>query len=611
MANEDFIFRLGADITQFTKSISEVEAELKTVKSELKNLTGQALVQANAYIQQLQGSLTNLNKVGFTGVAKGAQQGQTALFALGQVARDLPFGFIAIQNNLPLLVDQFVALKQSTGGATKALGAILNSIAGPAGLAFAFGVVTSAITGLVQEYGSLSNALGQIFGLTTRTKIATEEFAKSQIKAQASGYAEAASIDNLLKILNNSNSTYQERLGAYQGLKNIIPDVIDSLDKEKTVNGQNFEELKKLAAIKKENIVLDGVRKALIAAIEKETTNAFTNLARLQKQDFFGDFPNALKGIIKGYAPFLAIQLETIDQIGQSADAYTYLSGILDGLDTKIAKNTGVLTQNTDAYNKQQQAIKDAAKEKDRLNKLAQKENLNNLKAIIDVLKSKDRERKALRQQTLEENTIIGLRERANAAYDKYLAKKKEEAAVNKKLFGFRADFTESIKNVSAPSIDKVIFDKEKLDAISAEYNKLVQQRFENIQSIIETTLTQPLINLFDTVLEGGKVSFKDFADQAIKQLKRILIQIGINAAASALVNSLVPGGTVIPSLFEKAKDIVIGGGGVNVGRPSAVNFGGINAGGFAMNGAVSLSLRGSDLVGALNRTNTNINRIG
>jgi len=63
-SNQDFIFTLGADISQFTKSITEVERELKDVRNSLKNQTGQAIVETNKYIQQLEGSLTNLRKTG-------------------------------------------------------------------------------------------------------------------------------------------------------------------------------------------------------------------------------------------------------------------------------------------------------------------------------------------------------------------------------------------------------------------------------------------------------------------------------------------------------------------------------------------------------------------
>lgn len=614
MAEQDnFIFKLGADITPFTKSITQVEAELKRVRNELKTKTGQAIVETNAYIQQLEQSLVDLKKVGFTGVAKGAQQGQNALFALGQVARDLPFGFIAIQNNLPLLVDQFVALKQSTGSANKALGAILNSIAGPAGLAFGFGVLTSAITGLVQEYGSLSNALGQIFGLVSRTKIATEELDKAQIKSRASALGETQSINTLVGVLNNSQSTYSERLGAYNRLNEIIPDVLDGLDKEKTLNGQNKKELKGLIDLKKQNILLDATRQALIKAIEKEAENAFTALAKAQKQDFFGNLGNALKGILKGFPPFIAAQLEAIDQANQSGEAYDFLSKKLENVDLQITKNQGVIDKNTEAYKKQQKAIKDATDAKDKENKenerleklqfklINQKKELINLDELSARGTFTKSEMEGMRQNFLKQ--VAALKERQ---------KIEKDLASQKVTKGFLVDTIEGFKDINGPKIEDTIFNLDRMKAISSEYQKLVQQRFENIKGIVQDTLTQPLTYLFDTILEGGKISWKELGNIVVEQLKRIAIQITTTAAAVAIADLLTKGGySASVKLFNKATGIVDRGGtGVNVGRPSAVNFGGIQ-GGIGLSGQVVFVQRGTDLVGVLNRSNATINRVG
>ena len=49
-------------------------------------------------------------------------------------------------------------------------------------------------------------------------------------------------------------------------------------------------------------------------------------------------------------------------------------------------------------------------------------------------------------------------------------------------------------------------------------------------------------------------------------------------------------------------------GGAKSVAAPS---FGGVQGGGMQMAGAVNLTLRGSDLVGSINRTNSTINKVG
>ena len=79
------------------------------------------------------------------------------------------------------------------------------------------------------------------------------------------------------------------------------------------------------------------------------------------------------------------------------------------------------------------------------------------------------------------------------------------------------------------------------------------------------------------------------------------------------MANIIVPGaGTLAVNTANAAQRGAanIGGGGVSVGRPSAVNFGGIQ-GGIGLSGQVVFVQRGTDLVGVLNRSNATINRVG
>ena len=134
----DLVFSLGMDVSQFTKSISDVENELKNLRESLKTATGQGIVETNVKIKQLEQSLVDLKKVGLDQLPKGTANATNALTSLSGVARDLPFGFIAIQNNLPLVVDQFSALSKTSGGLIGALKNVGLALIGPAGLSFAF-----------------------------------------------------------------------------------------------------------------------------------------------------------------------------------------------------------------------------------------------------------------------------------------------------------------------------------------------------------------------------------------------------------------------------------------------------------------------------------------
>jgi len=148
---DNFIFEIGGNIDAFKKTISEVEAELKRVRGTLKNQLGQGLVDANKNISQLEQSIVNLKQVGLDKLPSSASKGAGALFSLSQVARDAPFGFIAIQNNLPLVVDQFSTLSKTSGGLVGALKNVGLALIGPAGISFAFGAIVAGVTTLVQN----------------------------------------------------------------------------------------------------------------------------------------------------------------------------------------------------------------------------------------------------------------------------------------------------------------------------------------------------------------------------------------------------------------------------------------------------------------------------
>ena len=246
--NEDFIFRLGADVSGFTKSISDVERELKKVQTELKTKTGAAIVETNKYIADLQSSLVNLRSTGLSKLPKAVNDGAASLNALGQVARDAPFGFIAIQNNLPILFDQLGNLTKTSGGAANALKAVGASLIGPAGVTFAIGAAISAITVLVQKYGSVGAALDALISKQSKYSEEILEANKSYEKYNkekrdsieisseevASIQGSIAKVSALGSIVTDLTKSYNERNSALNDLKSIDKERFGNLDIEKT-----------------------------------------------------------------------------------------------------------------------------------------------------------------------------------------------------------------------------------------------------------------------------------------------------------------------------------------------------------------------------------------
>ena len=151
---------------------------------------------------------------------------QNQLTSLSGVVRDLPFGFVAIQNNLPLVVDSFGQLAKQAGGVGPALKSVGAALIGPAGLSFAFGAIIAGVTALIQKYGSLGEAFNALLGIAPRLTESQKEFNKAVAEASGNAALEEAKIKILVGTINNLEAPQQKRIDAYNELKKISPDVV-------------------------------------------------------------------------------------------------------------------------------------------------------------------------------------------------------------------------------------------------------------------------------------------------------------------------------------------------------------------------------------------------
>lgn len=623
---DNFIFEIGGNIDAFKKTISEVEAELKRVRGTLKTQLGQGLVDANKNIAQLEQSIKNLKEVGLDKLPSSASKGAGALFSLSQVARDAPFGFIAIQNNLPLVVDQFSQLTKTSGGLGGALKSVGAALVGPAGLSFAFGAIIAGVTALVQKYGSLGEAFNQILGLTPKLTDAQKKFNEATFETSASLVTENAKVNILISTLTDLKKPQADRLAAYNELKNVAPEIIAGIRDENALSKESLISIEQQAKARKELIKLRIQEAGINAAL---TTNE-TKLAELRNKFLIANenYIQAAKGlskenknaIITGFASQTQQEINN-KTFNDAIDVFKTLQNqisALEGENNKYLQQLDPIVNGIASINNETQkrinALKDQIKLEKELNKesevaskKADKRNLDNLKAIIDALKERD-----AFEKKLDENRKKG--EKFNQdVLEKRLKLTEQLTNPSEKLLDILIDESEAYDKV-ANSSEK--FGKKALDAVIkplGEQQKALEARFKAIQSVVEQSLIAPLEYLFDTVLENGKFSWKELGNIVIEQLKRIIVQIAATTAAAAIANLIVPGaGTLAVGAANAAQRGAanVGGGGVSVGRPSAVNFGGIQ-GGIGLSGQVVFVQRGTDLVGVLNRSNATINRVG
>jgi type IV secretory pathway VirB2 component (pilin) len=633
-SNQDFIFTLGADITPFTKSITQVEAELKSVRDSLKNKTGQAIVQTNQYIAQLESSLVNLRKAGLDKLPGAAGAGSAALFSLSQVARDAPFGFIAIQNNLPLVVDQFTQLSKTSGGLGNALKQVGASLIGPAGIAFAFGAVISVATTLVQKYGSLGEAFNQILGITPKLTAAQKEYNQASIEAGKNTIEESAKIDILVKRLSDLKLPAQERIAAYYELKKVAPDVVAGIREENALTAASIELIKSNVLARKELIkfeIQEAGIKAALTKNEETLANKRLELINLENRKREQQFKlnDARRRKEQGKA--------TAESVLAEALALKSLESSITGVNTEITDLTSEqekfftqldpivngITNINEATRKRIEGLKQQIEEEKKAKQSAKELNDERLRAIkkdISDVRGDFGELETARKRAEEEISIKNIRENALKAYEKYLAKKKEEKTLNDQLYGFQADAIERFKNIKPIAIEDVI--SPEILQKNKEYTEAIKKQYESVRSTIEQAISAPLDYIFNTLLEGGKLSWKEFGKVVLKVLANIVSAIIATTAAAAIANRIVPGaGTAAVNAYNAGSSI-FGSGGRQVspslgytprglpGRTSAVNFGGLS-GGLGMSGQVVFVQRGSDLVGVLNRSNATINRVG
>jgi hypothetical protein len=618
--NEEFIFRVGADVSKFTKSISQVEAELKKVQTELKTKTGDAIVQTNKYILELQGSLTNLRSVGLSKLPQAANQGAASLNALGQVARDAPFGFIAIQNNLPILFDQLGTLSQKSGGAINALKALGSSLIGPAGITFAIGAVISGITVAVQKYGSLSNAVNVLFSANSNAIKSQIEFNKAILEASGGTGSQIAKINILVSTIQNETTKQEDRLAAYRELKKISPDVVAGIDEQNLSTAKSIQLIGENAKAQLEFIklqtkataiskVLDNIEERRFQAngkylaARKEEIDLEQRLAKIDAKKGKGltsqeKSLSAQRDIrAKELAKDVADAKKEIADITIETNKWTKsLEPTLLGI-SKISSEAKTLSDNLDT-------LRDDEK----------KQTKDAIKNSNDKIKQAEKERVELLRLTQER---IDRQDFLNKEDNKNLERSINERRKLEREIGINIPKTLP----TAPPPIPINTNKLKENAqIASDALKSIKQEanLDAAFNLAQDTFFNPISDVFENFLNTGKFAFKEFGKAVLQAINQIVAKI-IATGIISLLFTIFSGGfgaaaggakggfkTVLQAITSSLGfGINKGGGG---GQPNLANLSG---GGMQLAGQVVFTQRGSDLVGVLNRTNGTINRVG
>jgi hypothetical protein len=580
---EEFLkVRIGGDIVDVTKSINQLEAEFKGLENQLKNQTGKAFTETNRKLEDLRKTIDTVKNVGRTGfdqfgtaiagVGRSSAGAVPALNSLSQVARDLPFGFIAIQNNLPIVIDQFTSLARTSGGVGGALKGVVGALFGPAGLAFAFGAVTAGVTALIQKYGSLGAAFDSLIGgtrqLTEAQKKVTENIAAelAEVALLVNLYPQLEGRrkdqDKVLKQLNSSAPTYFKTLTSE---KVTVDQLTASYDKYvKSLLGKIFIESQqeRLTQIAKDYAVeltkLNDIQVAGAQRREKDskkTENEIKLIERLSKSQ------QNLRGDIAVGVTAAPVRRTFDEQFQFLVDSFKKdAEKILAGTQSIVSK-----LDFGSAFEDEKEKVKKVIEELPKLGGSLQTVELNPLIKFSDL--SLESARKAFESlPKLAEKTI------------------NNQPITVKPKVNFSPQVLENFE-----ALDQL---KIKTSDVANQFNEFLA----------------PAINTVFGALENGQSIPKALA----QSFKAMVVQIGLTIAKAAILaailNAIFPGGTVIGGSAVKGFGAIFGG--LLGGNSVNPNVGSLS-GGLQLAGGVSFRIQGTDLVAVMNNANASIGRVG
>jgi len=604
---------IGANVSEANQRLTKFYADLR-----------KSLNEVNTTVQKTSDTFQKSTEKMTEAANSFGKSSRNSLTALSLTLQDLPFGFIGIQNNLPGVIQGFGQMSAEAKTGASVMTQLKTALLGPAGLFLAFSAVTAALTALTMKYGSLGAALDALF--TKQTKFnevivrageSIKEYNKAIItnneisgQAASSQNGQALAARALLATVLDLTKTEAERKNALDRLKKLDEERFKNFDIEKG----------KIDGLKQ---AVEGYTRALIAqSVANKFVDQVSNTSvELEKQrNALQELYDQLDLLEKTY-PNLAYEAqkyknEVVDSQGRlGAGMVSPTKGVIDYISTfkKIGEQEGVIKGlvkqledlNTATLKAVQSASKLASPEKpvkgkvEGLGKIVYGESgeavdapmtLDYINKLILVNLKKAWGKNGIF------NTVLNrlLEERKN------LLKKKlqEEAAIlAPKKVG---------KIAGAPL-------SAELEAQLGAY-QVYLAKLQEVQALLSSTFLQPLENAFMNLFETGKFGFKAFADAVLKQIQQLVAKI-IATGIISLIANLASGGFAgvggAAKGFGAVGQSILSAIGLGLKKTANPSFGGVGPGALGMSGQVNVVLRGSDLVGALNRTNATINRVG
>jgi len=592
--------KIGKFVYTFKENFKEVEKTVTRASTKVKQETDNISDSVNSF----------------------GKSSKNALTALSLTIQDLPFGFIGIQNNLPGIIQGFANMSEEAKTGASVMSQLKNSLIGAGGVYLAFSIVTAGITYAIQKYGSLGNAIDVLFGKQSSLIKAQKDFNDAIAESSANYVVEAEKIKVLTKVILDGQQPQQKRLESYNEFKKLIPEVNGAIEKENILTAKGLKIIEALSKARLALLELKIEEAGITAVLEdnekelqKTKFDAITAENKLNKAKKASlESSKKINNAVLASGNYYKVETGQVsqaqfeyDKLDKKIKELTNTKNIylqkLDGNIVKIAELNKIVDDYGNTLDDQSDAEK---KEEERLKKLtkAQEEYRKGWEGIINELervrKQKFESISAANEFNVDETfkRIAEQGKKATIEQDKYrkgmeviISKLQQRDSLNMEdpfPFNWVAKFEENIAN-----IQKVI-------------------DHSNAVEFMKQNFTEPMSNLFLGFIETGKFAFDEFGKVVLKTINQIVAKIIatgiINLLGSILFPTAIGGTKGVLGAFIGAFNSVLGFGGAKVSNPS---FAGVGGGVLGLSGQVNLVLRGQDLVGSLNRTNTLINRVG
>lgn len=517
-----------------------------------------------AGVTQAQNSLNKLRPA-VTGA------GQT-LTNFNRVVQDAPFGLIAIQNNIEPLFQSFGDLKAQTGSTSGALKALGASLIGPTGVLVAISAVTSLVTSAVQKYGSLGKAFEALVNSGNALYQSQQQLLSIQREATKNAGEEIAKLTVLNAVATDTTGATVNRVEAANELLRVYKEYLPNLTQEAILNNNAADAINKA-----KDAILN---KALAAAAEKKLAEVGAKvldnqLAQIEAVRRYGTAQTDLATQVKkanaeGLKGREGVNTQTVFFNTQLDKAQNNLAEI--GKES-VALQKEFTTLTTLAAGFARQAggafVKDVAAPK-----------IPTVKQKVGVL------------ELLPERATLGV---------------SQTAADIDILRQFRLDNGLQVPvNLEVPQAAFDSLNKFGENAKNALDLKSFKAQAAEFKAILTEGLAQPLGDLFFNFLDQGKIGFKEFADTAIKSIKRIVAQLIASKIIQLLGNLFAPGVGSAAGLLGGSSGLFSG-----LFQSANLNVGALGSGGLSLSGGVRLEARGADLVGVISAANARIGRVG